>query len=157
MRTKTNRTLRKILSIALCLALVMSYVPMVSITASATAADITVNIDTGASVTLRDADGDDYYDIGTADELYAFAAEMIQAPVAHGHIEIRTAVCHLTPLLKLLPKGRETFLHDILHKIRILQIMKRIHTQRPVVISEQVFNVCLTERIWGVYCHLTYF
>ena len=35
MKNKTNRTLRKILSIALCLALVMSYVPMVSITASA--------------------------------------------------------------------------------------------------------------------------
>ena len=74
MKNKTNRTLRKILSIALCLALVMSYVPMVSITASAAAADITVTIDTGESVTLRDADGDDYYDIGTADELYAFAA-----------------------------------------------------------------------------------
>ena len=74
MKNKTNRTLRKILSIALCLALVMSYVPMVSITVSAAAADITVTIDTGASVTLRDADGDDYYDIGTADELYAFAA-----------------------------------------------------------------------------------
>lgn len=47
---------------------------MVSITASAAATDITVTIDTGTSVTLRDADGDDYYDIGTADELYAFAA-----------------------------------------------------------------------------------
>ncbi len=73
MKNKTNRTLRKILSIALCLALVMSYVPMVSITAGAAATDITVTIDTGTSVTLRDADGDDYYDIGTADELYAFA------------------------------------------------------------------------------------
>ena len=74
MKNKTNKTLRKILSIALCLALAMSYVPMVSITAGAAATDITVTIDTGASVTLRDADGDDYYDIGTADELYAFAA-----------------------------------------------------------------------------------
>ncbi|MBQ8237468.1 MAG: hypothetical protein IJZ39_04915 [Oscillospiraceae bacterium] len=36
--------------------------------------DITVTIDTGASVTLRDADRDDYYEISTADELYAFAA-----------------------------------------------------------------------------------
>ncbi len=71
---KTTKTVKKILSIALCLALVMSYVPMVSITASAAATDITVTIDTGASVTLRDAGGDDYYDIGTADELYAFAA-----------------------------------------------------------------------------------
>ena len=74
MKTKTNRTLRKILSIALCLALIMSYVPMVSITAGAAATDITVTIDTGASITLRDADGDNYYDIGTADDLYAFAA-----------------------------------------------------------------------------------
>ena len=43
MKNKTNRTLRKILSIALCLALVMSYVPMVSITASAAteAAEVT--------------------------------------------------------------------------------------------------------------------
>ena len=74
MKTKTNRTLKKLLSIALCLALVMSYVPMVSFTVNAAATDLTVTIDTGASVTLRDADGDNYYDIGTADELYAFAA-----------------------------------------------------------------------------------
>ncbi|MBQ7115568.1 MAG: dockerin type I repeat-containing protein, partial [Clostridia bacterium] len=42
MKTKTNRTLRKILSIALCLALVMSYVPMVSITAGAVESTIPV-------------------------------------------------------------------------------------------------------------------
>ena len=41
---------------------------------AAEAADLTVSIDTGASVTLKDADSDGYYDIGTADELYAFAA-----------------------------------------------------------------------------------
>ncbi len=41
---------------------------------AAVAADITVTIDTGTSVTLKDADGDGFYDIGTADELYAFAA-----------------------------------------------------------------------------------
>ena len=71
MKNKTNKTLRKILSIALCLALVMNYVPMVSITASAVAAaDITVTIDTGDKVTLQDTDGDYYYEIGTADELY---------------------------------------------------------------------------------------
>ncbi|MBE6795881.1 MAG: hypothetical protein E7533_04785 [Ruminococcaceae bacterium] len=74
MKTKTNRTIKKIFSIALCLALVMSYVPMVSITASAAATDTTVTIDTGTSVTLRDADSNGYYEIGTADELYAFAA-----------------------------------------------------------------------------------
>ena len=68
------KTIKKMLSISVCLALIMSYVPMVSITAGAAETDITVAIDTGASVTLRDADGDGYYDIGTADELYAFAA-----------------------------------------------------------------------------------
>ncbi len=47
---------------------------MVSITASAAATDTTVTIDTGTSVTLRDADSNGYYEIGTADELYAFAA-----------------------------------------------------------------------------------
>ena len=41
---------------------------------AAAAADITVTIDTGASVTLRDTDADGSYEIGTADELYAFAA-----------------------------------------------------------------------------------
>jgi hypothetical protein len=82
---------------------------------------------------------------------------MVKTPVAHGHIKIRTAVCYLTTLLKLLPKGREALLHHILHKIGILQIMKRIHTQRPVVVPEQVFNVCLAERIRGVYCHPAYF
>ncbi len=70
----TNKTIKKILSIAMCLALVMSYVPAVSLNASAATTDLTVTIDTGASVTLKDADGDGYYDIGTADELYAFAA-----------------------------------------------------------------------------------
>jgi len=38
------------------------------------AEDLTVTIDTGESVTLKDTDSDDYYEIGTADELYAFAA-----------------------------------------------------------------------------------
>ena len=38
------------------------------------AEDLTVTIDTGESVTLKDTDSDGYYEIGTADELYAFAA-----------------------------------------------------------------------------------
>ncbi len=46
-----------------------------ALTASAAAAaDLTVTIDTGGKVTLKDADGDGYYEISTADELYAFAA-----------------------------------------------------------------------------------
>lgn len=36
--------------------------------------DLTVEIEVGKSVTLKDADGNGYYDIGSADELYAFAA-----------------------------------------------------------------------------------
>ena len=36
--------------------------------------DLTVTIDTGASVTLKDSDNDGAYEIATADELYAFAA-----------------------------------------------------------------------------------
>ncbi len=61
------------LFLALILAVGICFSAPVTITASA-ANDITVTIDTGASVTLKDADGDGYYDIGTADELYAFAA-----------------------------------------------------------------------------------
>ncbi len=60
------------LFLALILAVGICFSAPVTITASA-AYDITVTIDTGASVTLKDADGDGYYDIGTADELYAFA------------------------------------------------------------------------------------
>ena len=36
--------------------------------------NITVTIDTDVSVTLKDTNGNGYYEIGTADELYAFAA-----------------------------------------------------------------------------------
>ena len=70
----TNKTIKRILSLALCLALVMSYVPMVSVRTGAAVSDLTVTIDTGASVTLKDTDGNNYYEIGTTDELYAFAA-----------------------------------------------------------------------------------
>ncbi|MBQ3497576.1 MAG: hypothetical protein IJA87_00450, partial [Clostridia bacterium] len=53
----------------------MTMLPLSVMPASASAAaDLTVTIDTGASVTLKDTDADGYYDIGTADELYAFAA-----------------------------------------------------------------------------------
>ena len=60
----------------LALVLVLGMMPLNVLTVSAAeaAADITVTIDTGASVTLRDTDADGFYEIGTADELYAFAA-----------------------------------------------------------------------------------
>lgn len=40
------------------------------------ATPITVTIDTGASITLSDADNDDFYEIATPDELYAFMAHV---------------------------------------------------------------------------------
>ena len=40
------------------------------ITSAARAADISVTVDTGSSVTLNDFDGDGYYDIGSADEVF---------------------------------------------------------------------------------------
>ena len=68
-----NSIWKKALSFALCFMLIISCVPMVSVNVVA-ADDLTATIDTGATVTLKDTDGDSYYDIGTADELYAFAA-----------------------------------------------------------------------------------
>ena len=65
---------KRILSMLIAIAMVAGLVPSVSLTAVAAAADITVNIDTGASVTLKDTDGDGAYEIGNADQLYAFAA-----------------------------------------------------------------------------------
>ena len=66
---------RRILSIILTALMVVTMLPLSVMPASASAAaDLTVTIDTGASVTLKDTDADGYYDIGTADELYAFAA-----------------------------------------------------------------------------------
>ncbi len=68
---------KKILSVFLCVLVVFSCMPMSVISASAEdlseLTELTVTIDTGASVTLTDADKDSYYDIGTADDLYAFA------------------------------------------------------------------------------------
>jgi len=72
--TKTRNKL-KIIGLVLALVMMVSLLGLFSLTASAeAAADLTVTIDTGASVFLKDTDGDGYYDIGTADELYAFAA-----------------------------------------------------------------------------------
>ncbi len=44
------------------------------LSASAAATDITVTIDKGAEVTLKDTDADGFYEIGNANDLYAFAA-----------------------------------------------------------------------------------
>lgn len=52
----------------------VSCVLMSGISASATdTADLTVTIDTGSEITLKDTDTNGYYEIGSADELFAFA------------------------------------------------------------------------------------
>ncbi len=76
---KTEKSLgKRILSLALSFLMVLSLVPMSAFstfaeeTSESGLPDVTVTIDTGASVTLKDTDGDSYYEIGNADELYAF-------------------------------------------------------------------------------------
>ena len=71
--TKTRNKL-KIMGLLLTFVILIATLGMFSLTASAAADDITLTIDTGESVTLKDIDGNGYYEIGTADELYAFAA-----------------------------------------------------------------------------------
>ena len=71
---KINKAIKKILSVALCFALVLSCAPIVGFDITAKAADdITVTIASGESVTLKDTDADYYYEISNANELYAFA------------------------------------------------------------------------------------
>ncbi|MEE0266118.1 MAG: GLUG motif-containing protein [Acutalibacteraceae bacterium] len=73
MKRKLKNT-KKTLGAFLCVPLVFSCVPMAAISASAIGAEnLKVAIDTGTQITLKDADTDGYYDIRTADELYAFA------------------------------------------------------------------------------------
>ncbi len=55
------------------------------------AEEITVTIDTGESVTLNDNDNDGYYDIGTADELYAFASIVNNSNIAI-NVELTTDI-----------------------------------------------------------------
>ncbi len=86
---KTNsKVSKRIISLVLTVLLVLSMVPMSVFSAFAedvaehaehiaeqaeNLPELRATIDTGAEVTLSDADGDGYYDINTADELYAFA------------------------------------------------------------------------------------
>ena len=66
---------KRILSLALALVMVLALMPELHITADAAAAEpITTVIDTGAEITLTDADGDGFYDIKTADDLFAFSS-----------------------------------------------------------------------------------
>ena len=72
-KVKRKKLGRRILSFVLSAVLAVGLIPGTVRTAYA-ADDITVTIDTGDSVTLQDTDSDGYYEIGTADDLYAFAA-----------------------------------------------------------------------------------
>jgi len=67
---------KKVLAILLSVIVTLGVMPVGLLNVSAAASSFTVTIDTGASITLTDADGDDYYEIDTADELYAFAAKI---------------------------------------------------------------------------------
>ncbi len=72
MKTKKNLG-KRVLSLALSFLMVLSLVPMSVLSVyAAPLAEISLTIDTGATVTLRDTDGNGYYDISNADELYAF-------------------------------------------------------------------------------------
>ncbi len=77
---KTNfKVSKKIISLVLTALLVLSMISVSGFSAFAeVSADIlpelSATIDTGEEITLSDADGDGYYDINNADELYAFAA-----------------------------------------------------------------------------------
>ena len=72
--SKTRNKL-KLTGLLLTVVMIVSLLGAFSLTASAAAADdLTVTIDTGASVTLKDTDGDGYYEIENADGLYAFSA-----------------------------------------------------------------------------------
>ncbi len=75
MKTKHKFT-KKLLAILLSIVVMVGVMPVGLLNVYAAASSFTVTIDTGASVTLTDADGDDYYEIYTADELYAFAAKI---------------------------------------------------------------------------------
>lgn len=67
---------KKLLAILLSLFVVAGVMPIGLLNVSAAASSFTITIDTGVLVTLTDSDGDDYYEIDTADELYAFAAKI---------------------------------------------------------------------------------
>ena len=64
--------IQRMTSFLLTLCMVVTLLPGIPVVAATD--DLTVTIDTGASITLTDSNGDSYYEIGTADELYAFAA-----------------------------------------------------------------------------------
>jgi len=73
--TKTGNKMKtmKITGMILTFVMLVTILGAFSLVANANSSGVTVTIDTGKSVTLKDADDDGYYEIGTADELYAYA------------------------------------------------------------------------------------
>ena len=69
---------KKLVGLVLAALMILSVSPMSVISTfaaeNAKLTELSATIDTGAKVTLKDADNDGFYDIGNADELYAFAA-----------------------------------------------------------------------------------
>ena len=79
MKIRSTGVTERILSLILVLMMLVSMFTLPVSAADLDVSDVgvdplTVTIDTGASVTLYDIDGDGYYEIGTADDLYAFSA-----------------------------------------------------------------------------------
>lgn len=70
MKTKTT----KIIGVILTLVMLVSILGVIGALSASAADDLTVTIDTGAEVTLKDTDADGFYEIGNANDLYAFAA-----------------------------------------------------------------------------------
>lgn len=78
----------KLTGMILMLAMLVTLFSALAVITSAEAAnDLTVTIDKGTEVTLKDSDSDGLYDVGTADELYAFAAAVIGGKTSI-HIEL---------------------------------------------------------------------
>ncbi len=71
---KLKKKMKRIAAVTLVILMVTGTEQVIGAYAAEAATDLTVTIDTNDSVTLRDTDGDGAYEIGTADELYAFAA-----------------------------------------------------------------------------------
>ena len=70
---KLKKGIKWILAVALVM-LIVTGTEDVPKAYAAKAANLTVEIDTGDTITLEDTNSDGYYEINTADKLYAFAA-----------------------------------------------------------------------------------
>ena len=86
MKKKLKRLTSFMLSAAMILPIFAEYPGGISDIVSAAETDLKVTIDSGASVTLKDTDKNSYYEISTADELYAFAASNKDGTIINGEL-----------------------------------------------------------------------